>query len=83
MGNKVFTERDVRDIVSSCVEGVTVPKVNFPEEGLILVTLYGDVTSRELAVLGERFGDEAICVSGDGFSQLMLVIRPTVFDQEG
>ena len=83
MAKKVFTEQEVRDIVTSRVEGVTVPEVEFPEEGLILVTLYGDVTSRELAVLGERFGDEAICVSGDGFSQLMLVIRPTVFDQEG
>lgn len=77
MAKKVFTEQDIRDIVSSCVEGVTVPEVKFLGDGLIQVTVYGDVTSRELAILGERFGDEAICVSGDGFNQLKLVIALT------
>ena len=83
MAKKVFTEQEVRDIVSSHIEDVRVMKVRITENNVLLVYVFGDVTTRELAALGKKFGDDAIVVSGDNFNQLTLTIAPTVYDQEG
>lgn len=86
MEKKVFTKQEVRNIVRSCVDGmVKVLEIILPESdgNVITVSIEGDITSRELAAMTKKFGDEGICVSGDGYGRLVLFITPTVSDQEG
>lgn len=81
MARKRFTEDEVRSIIFHCTEGcATVFDVILPEPdgNLIHVTMNGELTVRELTAISRKFNDDGLCVSGNSYERLDLIINPMI-----